>query len=76
MCRLICILLEALRLIRPLSGGSVPHFTFPGEARLQGCAHASGAERGEEAAACPLRAFYGRAVCRAKSRVRPRLGGV
>jgi hypothetical protein len=59
MCRLICILVEALRLIPPLSGGSAPYFTFPGEAGLGDCAHALGAERGEEAAACPLRTFYG-----------------
>jgi len=60
MCRLICILLEALRLIPPLSGGSVRYFTFSGEAGVRGCAHASGAERGEVAAACPLRIFKGR----------------
>ena len=57
MCRLICILQEALRLIRPLSGGSAPYFTLSGEAGLLSRAHASGAERGEVAAACPLRTF-------------------
>ena len=57
MCRLICILRDAQRLIRPLSGGSARYFTFPGEAGFRRCAHALAAERGEVAAACPLRTF-------------------
>ena len=62
MCRLDGILSRGTFLIRPLSGGSAPRFTVPGEAAAGGRAHAPSAEGAEVAAAQLPRAQSGAAA--------------